>query len=289
MTIAYLNGDYLPLEQASISPMDRGFLFGDGIYEVIPSYGGRFVGFGRHFDRLTEGLSAISLRNPFPAERLKNLLEELIDANKSPDNSGGLGLYLQITRGAALKRNHQFPYEITPTVFAFTFDIPPPIDGNVDKAHAFSVVTGRDLRWQRCNIKSVSLLGNVLHMMEGVTEGAEEILLFNEKEELTEASTSNVFIVRDGSIRTPSLDHQKLGGITRNMLVDMLRDHSTLPVIEGAVSRADVLSADEVWLTSSTKEISPVVQIDGEPVGAGRPGPVWSEAQTLFNRYRFDY
>jgi D-alanine transaminase len=126
-------------------------------------------------------------------------------------------------------------------------------------------------------------------MMEGVTEGAEEILLFNERDELTEASTSNVFIVRDGSITTPNLDHQKLAGITRNMLVDMLRDHSTLSVIEGSVSRADLSSADEVWLTSSTKEISPVVQIDGELVGAGRPGPVWSEAQTLFDRYRFDY
>ena len=289
MTIAYLNGDYLPLEQASISPMDRGFLFGDGIYEVIPSYGGRFVGFDRHFDRLTAGLSAISLKSPFSAEALKSLLEELINTNATLDKSGGLGLYLQITRGTAPKRNHQFPNSITPTVFAFTFDIPAPIDGNVDKAHAFSVVTGRDLRWQRCNIKSVSLLGNVLHMMEGVTEGAEEILLFNERDELTEASTSNVFIVRDGSITTPTLDHQKLAGITRNMLVDMLRDHSTLSVIEGSVSRADLSSADEVWLTSSTKEISPVVQIDGELVGAGRPGPVWSEAQTLFDRYRFDY
>jgi len=269
MTIAYLNGDYLPLEQASISPMDRGFLFGDGIYEVIPSYGGRFVGFDRHFDRLTAGLSSISLKSPFSAVALKNLLEELINANATLDTSGGLGLYLQVTRGTSPKRNQ--------------------IAGNVDKAHTFSVVTGRDLRWQRCNIKSVSLLGNVLHMMEGVTEGAEEILLFNERDELTEASTSNVFIVRDGSIRTPNLDHQKLGGITRNMLVDMLRKHSTLSVIEGTVSRADVSSADEVWLTSSTKEISPVVQIDGELVGAGRPGPVWSEAQTLFDRYRFDY
>ena len=289
MSIAFLNGDYVPLAEARISPMDRGFLFGDGIYEVIPSYGGRLVGFDRHYARLSEGLAAISMPIPFAAEALRNILTELIHRNPVLNSDGNLGLYLQVTRGEQPQRNHRFPDTVKHTSFAFAFSIAAPKTGDPQHSETFRVITGRDLRWSRCHIKSVSLLGNVLHMMEGVAASSEEILLFNGDDELTEASTSNVFIVKDHEIYTPPLDHQKLGGITRNMLVDILRDHSTIPCHEMPVSREQVITADEIWLSSSTKELSPVTEVDGVKVGLGEPGPVWSSAQRLFDQYRFDY
>ncbi|MEL0088170.1 MAG: aminotransferase class IV [Halieaceae bacterium] len=289
MAIAFLNGDYLPLEEARISPMDRGFLFGDGIYEVIPSYGGRLVGFDRHTDRLCEGLGAIGLSMPFSPKKLHEILTNLLNQNSALNSDGNLGLYLQITRGEQPQRNHRFPDTVRHTSFAFPFSIPAPKAGDPEQSETFRVITRRDLRWSRCHIKSVSLLGNVLHMMEGVAQSCEEILLFNDNDELTEASTSNVFIVKDGEIYTPPLDHQKLGGITRNMLIDILRDHGTVPCHEMAVSREQVATADEVWLSSSTKELSPVTEIDGCKVGSGGPGPFWSMAQSLLNLHRFDY
>lgn len=289
MSIAFLNGDYIPLEEARISPMDRGFLFGDGIYEVIPSYGGRLVGFDRHYARLSEGLAAISMPMPFSAQTLQGILAELIERNLALNNESHLGLYLQVTRGEQPQRNHRFPDTVKHTSFAFAFSIPAPKTGDPEQSETLRVVTGRDLRWSRCHIKSVSLLGNVLHMMEGVAASSEEILLFNDNDELTEASTSNVFIVKNNEVYTPPLDHQKLGGITRNMLVDILRDHSTVPCHEMPVNREQVTTADEIWLSSSTKELSPVTEVDGAKVGLGEPGPIWSMAQRLLDKYRFDY
>lgn len=285
MTIALLNGKLLPLEEARISPMDRGFLFGDGIYEVIPSYGGRMVGFDRHMDRLDKGLSAIGIANPKSREQWEESLNELLSRN----GNGDLGLYLQVTRGAAEVRAHRFPDGVTPTLFAYPFPIQAPGDGDPASVKCFEVVTGNDLRWRRCHIKSTALLGNVLHMMEGVSEGADEILLFNEHDELTEASACNVFIVNQGKVMTPGLDREKLPGITRNMLLAMMRDDNNWSVEERPISRDEVRAADEVWLTSSTKEVAPVIRIDGRPVGTGIPGPLWSAAQALFSRQRFNY
>ncbi len=285
MTIAFLNGAFTPLADARISPMDRGFLFGDGIYEVIPSYDGSMVGFERHMKRLHDGLSAIGLANPLAQEEWYNLLRQLLAEN----GNGNLAVYLQVTRGVAPQRAHKFPDTVEPTVFAYTFDINAAPTGNLAGAKGLRVSTGEDLRWQRCHIKSVALLGNVLHMMEGVDRGDDEILLFNANDELTEAAACNVFIVKDGVIATPLLDNQKLPGITRNMLLDILRDHGSWAVEERVITRTEVIAADEVWLTSSTKEIAPVIAIDGQVVGDGRPGQVWSDAQSLFAQHRFDY
>lgn len=282
MTIAYLNGMFLPLEQARISPMDRGFLFGDGIYEVIPWYNGRPVGFQRHMQRLEQGLAAISLENPLTIEAWRTLFNELTEKNDGEYQ----GVYLQVTRGAAAVRNHRFPTDCEPTIFAYTFTVNAPSDGDPDHATCYQVATATDRRWKRCDIKSVALLGNVLHMMEGVDAGADEIILFNEQEELTEAAACNVFIVHNGTVVTPSLDIEKLPGITRNMLVDILRAEGW-NVEERAVTRAEVMAADELWLTSSTKEIAPVIAIDGYSVNDGKPGPVWTAAQSLFARHRF--
>ncbi len=286
MSTVYLNGTYLPMEEARISPMDRGFLFGDGIYEVIPCHDGRSVGLGLHLERLQRGLDAIDIKLDVDADEWREILETLCAA-QSP--SKHLGVYIQISRGADERRQHAMPEGIEATRYAFAFEIPPPPSADKARVKRFSVSTTRDLRWQRCHIKSTSLLGNVLHYEHGRKQGAQETLLFNERDELTEAAACNVFVVRDGVIATPELDHQKLPGITRHMLLDMLRRHSPRRVEERPVHRREVDEADELWLTSSSKEIAPIVAVDGRPVGDGDVGDVWLEAQDLFCKHRFDY
>lgn len=284
MSVAYLNGEFLPLTEAKISPMDRGFLFGDGVYEVIPSYDGKTVAMRYHLERLKHSLEGIQLAGTPADSDLALLLQELIALN----GSGDLGIYLQITRGVAEKRQHAFPEHISPTLFAYTFPINPPSDGSTDNATCFTTVTRSDGRWARCHIKSTALLGNVLHMMEAINEGAEEVLLFNDQDFLTEAAACNVFIVKDDHIHTPALDYQKLPGVTRRLCLELLEEHTDWRVKVGPVSREAVMSADEVWLSSSTKELAPVIAIDGKPVADGKPGNYWSAAQRLFHLHRFD-
>ncbi len=284
MTVAYLNGEFVPLREAKISPMDRGFLFGDGVYEVIPCYAGKTVAMGYHMERLKNSLDGIKLGGTPSDSDLEAVLHELIALNGSSD----LGIYLQITRGVVEKRQHAFPEHAAPTIFAYAFPINPPCDGSIDQATCFTTVTRSDARWARCHIKSTALLGNVLHMMEAIDEGAEEVLLFNEQDLLTEAAACNVFVVKDGLILTPELDHQKLPGVTRRLCLEFLETHTEWQVHVGPVSRDAVMSADEVWLSSSTKELAPVVAIDGKPVADGKPGQYWSAAQRLFHLHRFD-
>ncbi|MEO0435702.1 MAG: aminotransferase class IV [Pseudomonadota bacterium] len=285
METVYLNGQYMPLAEAKISPMDRGFLFGDGVYEVVPSYGGRSVGLGPHMRRMQNGLDAIELDMPIDEREWRTIAEELAKRNGSEN----LGIYIQISRGADTKRNHAMPEGVAPTRFAFAFEIPSPPPADKDSAKCYHVATTEDLRWQRCHIKSTSLLGNVMHYQHGHSRGCQETLLFNGKGELTEAAACNVFVVKDGVVATPLLDHQKLPGITRYMLIDILRKHSKLAVEERIVMKEEVLAADEVWITSSTKEVAPVLSIDGEPVGDGNVGDIWLQAQTLFSQHRYDY
>ena len=285
MTTVYLNGSYVPMEEARISPMDRGFLFGDGIYEVIPCYEGRTVGMRPHLERMQAGLDAIEIRYAVDIAEWGAIVDRLAADHPSPH----LGIYIQISRGADVRRHHAMPANITPTCYAFAFEIPPPPRADKAAAPRYRVSATRDLRWQRCNIKSTSLLGNVMHFQHGHARGFQETLLFNAADELTEAAACNVFMVRDGVIATPALDHQKLPGITRLMLLDMLRRHSSRRVEERVITRAEVDSADEVWLTSSSKEVAPVVAIEDRPVGDGEVGDVWLEAQTLFCRHRYDY
>ncbi|WOJ96169.1 aminotransferase class IV [Congregibacter brevis] len=285
MNQVYLNGQFMPMSEAKISPMDRGFLFGDGIYEVIPVYSGQSVGLGPHLSRMQEGLDAIELSMTVEHDEWRSIVNELADSNEG-DN---LGIYIQISRGADNKRNHAMPVGIEATRFAFAFEIPPPPAADKNLAKRYEVSATRDLRWQRCNIKSTSLLGNVMHYQHGHSKGHHETLLFNANDELTEAAACNVFIVKDGVISTPLLDHQKLPGITRLMLLDMLRKHSPRTVEERVITREEVDSADEVWLTSSSKEVAPVVAIEGVPVGSGDVGDVWLEAESLFSQHRYEY
>ena len=284
MSDVYLNGSFMPAAEARISPMDRGFLFGDGIYEVIPSYQGRLVGFTPHIDRMQRGLAEIGIDFNWSHAQWHAMISELLSRN----GNANLGVYLHVSRGTDTKRGHAFPSGVSPTVFAFTFAINPPPSGLPGSAKPIQVASADDLRWKRCHIKSTALLGNVLHHQQGVAAGYQETILFNEQAELTEGSSCNAFIVKNGVISTPPLDHQILPGITRLLLLQILRAHSALTVEERVIHKTEVLSADEVWLTSSSKELMPVVAIDGVPVGTGQVGPYWYQAQKLFAEHKFD-
>lgn len=285
MSIVFLNNEFLPMEEAKISPMDRGFLFGDGIYEVIPSYSGNLVGFAPHIERMNNGMEEIGIRFDWPLQQWRDLAETLIEKNDG-DN---LGIYLHVSRGTDSKRFHAYPDDVAPTVFAFAFEIPPAPVADKTVAKGYKVSTTRDLRWERCHIKSTALLGNVMHFQHGFERGANETLLFNANDELTEASACNAYIVKDGVIATPPLDNQLLPGITRFMLLDILNKDGSLKVEERIVTKDEVLNADEVWVTSSSKEIAAVIEVDGKPVGNGEVGDVWQAAQALYSANKHNY
>ncbi|WP_206483029.1 aminotransferase class IV [Thalassotalea sp. G2M2-11] len=285
MSIVYLNGEFIPPEQAKISPMDRGFLFGDGIYEVIPSYDNKFVGFTPHIDRLLDGLAAIEINHPYDHAFFEEICHQLCEQN----GGGDLGIYIHVSRGADTKRHHAFTQNIRPTLFAYAFEIPPAPCVDDTKINTYKVISAQDLRWQRCNIKSTSLLGNVMHYQRSHQAGFDETLLFNEKDELTEAASCNCFIVKDGVVITPKLDHQKLPGITRLLILDILDKYSDIPVEERVVTRDEVFAADEIWLTSSTKQVGPVRQLDDKIINNGNLGDIWRQTQALFTAHQFDY
>ena len=285
MTIAYLNGEYLPLEEARISPLDRGFLFGDGIYEVIPSYGGKMVGFGPHIDRMIDGLAALEIGLGWGRDEWRLVCEELIARNPEPQ----LGLYLHVTRGADTKRNHPYPEGVAPTVFAMPTAIPPAPIPERDKVNGYKVSSMQDKRWRRCNIKSISLLGNVMHYQQGYAQGNGEVLLYNADNQLTECGACNAYIVKDGVVITPPLDDQILPGITRLIALGVLNNDGSIPVEERIVTMDEVRNADEIWISSSSKEIAPVIELDGKPVGDGAPGPVWEKAAKLYSAGKYDF
>ncbi|MFN3714813.1 MAG: D-amino acid aminotransferase [Alcanivoracaceae bacterium] len=270
MAIAYLNGQFMPLDEARISPLDRGFLFADGVYEVIPAYAGKLFRLEEHLRRLANSLAAIELPNPLPVAEWTAMFNELIRRN----GGGNIYIYLQITRGAAAKRDHAFPNPPVPaTVFAMTGQIATPAADMPDTTSGVAVITLDDIRWSRCDIKSVALLANVLMRQQAVSEGAAEAILIRDGF-ATEGSASNFFIVRDGLIITPPKSHLILPGITRDLLVELAHQHG-MAVAEREVTEAELKGADEIWLSSSTKEVVPVTQLNGHALGDGQPGPVW--------------
>lgn len=285
MSTVYLNGNYLPMSEARISPMDRGFLFGDGIYEVVPSYNGALVGFAAHLARMQDGLDAIEIPLRIDPVQWREIAAQLIERN----GGGNLGLYFHVSRGADTKRHHAYPAGVVPTVFAFAYEIPPAPVADKAVVKPYTVATAEDLRWHRCNIKSTSLLGNVMHYQKGHVGGQDETILYNSRGELTEAAACNVFVVKNGVVATPLLDAQKLPGITRYMLLAILRNDGSIPVEERVVTLDELREADEVWLSSSSKDIVPVIAIDGQPVGDGTIGDVWLAAQTLYSAHKFDF
>ncbi len=285
MSIAYLNGSYMPIEEAKISPLDRGFLFGDGIYEVVPSYRGKMVGFGPHIARMLDGLAAVEIKLGWDEAKWRELCKTICQKN----GNGNLGIYLHVTRGADKKRSHAYPEGIEPTVFAFTFEIPEPPAADRNTIKPYTCSTAADLRWDRCNIKSISLLGNVMHFQQGHEKGDGEILLYNANKELTECGACNAYVIKNGIVATPALDNQILPGITRQIALKVLRDDGTIPVEERVVTMNEVWNADEVWISSSSKELVPVVKLDGKPVGDGKAGPVWEAAAKLYKSGKFNF
>jgi len=270
----YLNGDYIPLNEAKVSVLDRGFLFGDGIYEVIPSYSGHLFHFQDHLQRLENSLAGIRLTNPHTREQWLNILTPLLDPQFDQY------IYLQITRGVASKRDHAFPENIAATVFAMCSNIVP-FAGLNNGVKAISV---DDSRWQFCNIKAITLLGNILHRQEAIDNGCAEALLVKEGY-VVEGAASNVFAVIDGVLTTPAKSNSILPGITRDVILDIARKND-IPCREDNISFAAIQTASEIWVTSSTREIIPVVELDSKLVGEGKPGSVWHIVNHLFQAYK---
>ena len=272
MTV-YLNGHFLPLEDAKISVLDRGFLYGDGVYELIPVYGRKPFRLKQHLARLQRSLDGIRLANPHPDTEWERIIRELIARMPFDDQ----GVYFQVTRGVA-KRDHAFPTGTAPTVFMMSNPLALPSADSVE--HGVAVVTARDERWLHCDLKTISLLGNVLARQLAVDGGAAEAVLFRDGH-LTEASASNVLIVRDGVIVAPPKDNQILPGITYDAAFDLAREGG-LAVEVRPIPREEALHADEMWLSSSTKEILAVTKVDGQSFAGGRPGPVFRKIYALF-------
>lgn len=270
----YLNGQYLPLNEAKISVLDRGFLFGDGVYEVIPSYSGHLFHFQEHLERLENSLAAIRLANPYTREQWLEVLTPLLDANFDQY------IYLQITRGAAEKRDHAFPDNTPATVFAMCSNIVP-IPGLNTGVKAISM---DDSRWKLCNVKAITLLGNILHRQEAIDQGCTEALLVKDGY-VTEGAASNVFAVIDGVLCTPPKGNDILPGITRDVILDIAQKNN-IPYREDKILFTALQSASEIWVTSSTREIIPVVELDSKPVSDGKPGPVWHSMNQLFQAYK---
>jgi D-alanine transaminase len=270
----YLNGEYLPLDEAKISVMDRGFLFGDGVYEVIPSYSGVLFHFSEHMERLENSLSSIRLTNPHDSAQWLEILTPLLDASLDQY------IYLQITRGVGAKRDHAFPENITPTVFAMSSTIVPFADLD-SGAKALSV---DDSRWELCNVKATTLLANILLRQQAVEKGCAEAILVKDGY-VTEGAASNIFAVIDGVLITPPKDHAILPGITRDVILE-LAEQNNIPYSEDIISLDALKTASEIWLTSSTREIIPVVQLDNEIIANGKPGPIWQTMNRLFQAYK---
>lgn len=270
----YLNGQYLPLADAKISVMDRGFLFGDGVYEVIPAYSGQLFRLEDHLERLDNSLRAIRLQNPHSREQWRKLLTPLLKQNE--DQS----VYLQITRGAAPKRDHAFPQNVVPTVFAMVSGINP----HADPDHGAKAISMEDSRWKLCDTKAITLLANVLLRQAAVDEGCTEAILFKDGY-LTEGAASNVFAVIDGVLITPAKSPAILPGITRDIILE-IASKNNIPCSEQAISKAELNKASEIWITSSTREIIPVCELDGEIIGTGKPGAVWLTFYKLFQEHK---
>lgn len=264
----YLNGAFGPLSDARISPLDRGFLFADGVYEVIPVHRSRPFRLRAHLQRLDDSLAAIRLPNPHDEREWQSILQQLAAAGGGAE----MLLYVQVTRGAEAGRNHLFPRPASPTVFAFAGPYPLPSAKTLDEG--LGAITLDDIRWTRCDIKSVALLANVLLRQEAADRGADEALLVRDGL-LLEGSSSSVLLCIGGTLVTPPNDHRILPGTSRDAVLELAQ--GWLPSQVCPLEARELASCDEVWIASAGRGVLPVTRVDGAPVGAGRPGPLWRE------------
>ncbi len=273
----FLNGQFMPIEDAKISPLDRGFIFGDGVYEVIPYYDGHGLRAKQHLARLQRSMDELYMNNPYSVEKWEAVLAELIAKN----GGGNLAVYIQVTRGVA-KRDFPPPEGLTPTVFLMANPLPTPKPEIYE--NGITGVSLDDNRWLKCHIKSTALLGAVLLKHESNLAGGDEAVMFRDGY-LTESSASNIAMVKNGVILCPPMDNLILGGITYELMIELARKNH-LPLEIRRVSRKEVRHADELWIMSSTKEVVPIVTLDSKPVGNGRPGLVFKKMLQLFQDYK---
>ncbi len=278
LPICYLNGEYLPLKEARVSPLDRAFLYADAVYEVMPVYGGRAFRFDAHLARLAHSLGGIGMADPHTREQWRGIFATLIEKNGGGDQY----LYWQVTRGAEYGRNHAPLPNIPRTVFAFA--APLPVNSPEVLEAGVACITAADTRWARCDIKSTALLANVLLRQLAADSGASETILLREGE-LTEASASSVHVVQAGAVLVPPNSQHILPGTTR-AAVEELAARAGIPCRVTAVSEAQLRAADEIWLSAATRELQPVTRLDGHAVGGGRPGPLWTRMYAQLQRYK---
>jgi len=271
--VVYLNGDYLPLSQAHISVLDRGFTFGDGVYEVVPAYAKKLFRLHHHLQRLNDSLSAIRIKNPLTAKQWQQSIEQLIHNNSYIDQS----VYLQVTRGVA-PRDHSFPHKENPTVFMMTSPQEKP--SSEISITGISAITLNDNRWKNCHIKSISLLPNVLLRQQALDKGAKEAILIRDGY-ATEGAASNLFIVENDCLVTPPKGPLLLPGITRDLIVEIAKQKD-ICLKEKNISETDLLNAQEVWVTSSTKEIAPVTKLNDKVIADGKPGAHWHKMMQAY-------
>jgi D-alanine transaminase len=272
--VALVNGAFVPLAEARVSVLDRGFLFADGVYEVIPAYGGKPFALREHLARLARSLRELAIANPHSDAEWTELALQLMQHNGNGDSM----IYFQVTRGAPEKRGHAFPVNVKPTVVGLCNALPVPSEASLRDGAA--AITRPDNRWGRCDIKSVALLPNILASQAANEQSCNEAILHRDSR-VTEGASSNVFAVLGTSVVTPSKSPEILSGITREVLLAALRA-ARVPVQERRLTLNELRSADEIWLTSSTREVLPVTRLDGEPVGSRKPGALWKKAYALF-------
>lgn len=273
----YLNGKFLPIEEAAIPVLDRGFIFGDGVYEMIPVYSRHAFRLQEHIRRLEQSLGTLRIENPHTEAEWQSLLLELIDRNESEDQS----LYLQVTRGPA-PRDHAFPAGAKPTVFMMSN--PLIVSTREQYEQGIAAISTQDIRWDRCDIKAISLLPNVLMRQMAVDAGAVEAVMFRDGI-LTEGAASNILAVEAGVILAPPKDHHMLPGITYDLILEMAAAND-IPVEIGYFDEARIRAADELWITSSTKEVLAIVTLDGQAIGNGKPGPMFRRMYQLYQDYK---
>lgn len=263
----YLNGEYVALREARISPLDRGFLFGDSVYEVVPVFAGRLFLFKEHFDRMARSLREIRLENPHTNKGWLSIVEQLVARN----GGGDMYVYVQVSRGMEYGRNHAFPAVVKPTVFAMAS--PLPVFTEAQRSTGLSAITVEDFRWGRCDIKSTALLANVLMKQAAADAGANEAIIVRDGEVL-EGSSTSVFVIKNGVVATPPNSHRILPGTTRDATLALAKDRA--PVEIRRISIDELRAADEVWISAATRDVLPVTRVDGAPIGSGQPGPLWT-------------
>lgn len=274
-SICYLDGEFLPLAEARVSPLDRGFLFGDGAYEVIPVYSGRPFRLDEHLVRLGNTLAALKLPDPHAFDEWRRIVREVATRNPWSDQS----IYLQVSRGPDETRNHAFPKVTRPTVFLMSEELLTP--SAAQRAEGVGAISAADFRWLRCDLKTVSLLANCLLKQKAVEAGCMETILLRDGF-LTEGASSSIFIVRNGMLLAPPKSHLMLPGITYDVILELAQEHA-MPHEVREILEDELRSADEIWMSSSTKEILPITRLDDRPVGDGRPGPF---AQRMYACYQ---